>query len=206
MYVCINPLPNKCLSQQHAAINEGCRWFNHWLGQYSFQGLMIIIATECILSGCCPWFGPWLCGKEADGFRRISCRILVKRNSGKAWIYALGEWCKWKNALNGIEHHMVKQSRASTVKRNLFQTMWEKEEMLVSSIFSISHIVFCPVRDKFCPFQLPLINCFPNDKILDWSKLKVFADNKIKLNEKLKLVLGRVEILVTGIFSFSHSF
>ena len=27
-----------------------------------------------------------------------------------------------------------------------------------------------------------------NDKILGWSKIKVFADNKVNLNEKLKLV------------------
>ena len=39
-----------------------------------------------------------------------------------------------------------------------------------------------------------LINSLPNDKILDWSKLKAFADKKINLNEKkIKLVLGRVE-------------
>ena len=32
-----------------------------------------------------------------------------------------------------------------------------------------------------------------NDKILDWSKLKAFADDKIDVTEKLKIVLGRVE-------------
>ena len=33
----------------------------------------------------------------------------------------------------------------------------------------------------------------PNYKILDWSKLKAFADNKINVTEKLKFNLGRVE-------------
>ena len=33
-------------------------------------------------------------------------------------------------------------------------------------------------------------------KILDKSKLKAFAEEKINLNEKLKLVLGRVENIV----------
>ena len=30
--------------------------------------------------------------------------------------------------------------------------------------------------------------------ILDWSKLKVFADDRISVNDKLKFALGRVEI------------
>ena len=33
-------------------------------------------------------------------------------------------------------------------------------------------------------------NSLPNDKILDWSKLKIFADDKIKVIEKWKFVLG----------------
>ena len=33
-------------------------------------------------------------------------------------------------------------------------------------------------------------------KILHWSKLKAFADNKIKVNEKLKCGFGRVENIV----------
>ena len=36
----------------------------------------------------------------------------------------------------------------------------------------------------------------PNDKILEWSKLKAFADDKINMAEKLKPVLGRVENIV----------
>ena len=36
----------------------------------------------------------------------------------------------------------------------------------------------------------------PNNKILDWSKLKAFADDKIDVTEKLKFVLGRVGNIV----------
>ena len=36
-------------------------------------------------------------------------------------------------------------------------------------------------------------NSLPNDKFLDWSKLKALADDKINVTEKLKFVLGRVE-------------
>ena len=36
-------------------------------------------------------------------------------------------------------------------------------------------------------------NSLPNDKILDWSELKAFADGQIIVSEKLKLVLARVE-------------
>ena len=31
-----------------------------------------------------------------------------------------------------------------------------------------------------------LVNSLPNDKILDWSKMNAFADNKINVSEKLK--------------------
>ena len=36
----------------------------------------------------------------------------------------------------------------------------------------------------------------PNDKILDWYKLKAFADDKVVVTEKLKFVFGRVENIV----------
>ena len=32
------------------------------------------------------------------------------------------------------------------------------------------------------------INPLPNDNILDWSKLKAFADDKIKVTESMKFV------------------
>ena len=39
-------------------------------------------------------------------------------------------------------------------------------------------------------------NPLPNDKFLDWSKFKAFADNKIITTQKLKFVLGRTENIV----------
>ena len=41
-----------------------------------------------------------------------------------------------------------------------------------------------------------MFNSVPNNKILDRSKLKAFADNKINETEKLKFVLERVENIV----------
>ena len=40
------------------------------------------------------------------------------------------------------------------------------------------------------------VNSLLNNNILDWSKLEAFADDKISMNEKLKIVLGRVENIV----------
>ena len=36
-------------------------------------------------------------------------------------------------------------------------------------------------------------NSLPNNQLLDWFKLKAFADNKIYITEKLKFVLRKVE-------------
>ena len=41
-----------------------------------------------------------------------------------------------------------------------------------------------------------MINSLQNDKILDFSKLTAFADDKINVNEKFKISLGRVENIV----------
>ena len=39
-------------------------------------------------------------------------------------------------------------------------------------------------------------NSLPNNKFLDWSKLKAFADEKFNITQTLKFVLGRVENFV----------
>ena len=44
--------------------------------------------------------------------------------------------------------------------------------------------------------HIPVLNSLPNDKILDWSNFKAFADNKINVVKKLKLALGTVENIV----------
>ena len=48
---------------------------------------------------------------------------------------------------------------------------------------------------KFISYENQL-NAFPNDKFLDWSNLKAFADDKMKVAEKLKFVLGGGENIV----------
>ena len=40
------------------------------------------------------------------------------------------------------------------------------------------------------------VNSLPNDKILDWFKLKAFADDKINANVKLNFGTGRVQNIV----------
>ena len=40
---------------------------------------------------------------------------------------------------------------------------------------------------------IPSINSLPNEKKMDLSKLKAFADNKINVTQKLKFALVRVE-------------
>ena len=65
--------------------------------------------------------------------------------------------------------------------------------------FSFSHTVskvFFPTgSSKFINYW-STISSYPNDKILDWSTLKAFADSQIIVSEKLKFVLGRVENIV----------
>ena len=89
--------------------------------------------------------------------------------------------------------------------------------MLVTSIFSLSDNVSTLPKTKFhfsATFSVTFLsaNAFnldqseflsfskeltlPNDKILDWSKLKVIADDKIHVTQKLILVLKWVENIV----------
>ena len=49
-------------------------------------------------------------------------------------------------------------------------------------------------KERFLIERKPAaFNSLPNDKILDRSKFKTFADNKIHVTENFKFVLGRVE-------------
>ena len=47
-----------------------------------------------------------------------------------------------------------------------------------------------------CNIQLNCFNSLPDDRILDWSKLKAFADDNINVTKKLKFVVGRIENIV----------
>ena len=44
--------------------------------------------------------------------------------------------------------------------------------------------------------KVTMVNSLPNDKILDWSKLKAYAGDKINVTAQLKFVMGRVENIV----------
>ena len=41
-----------------------------------------------------------------------------------------------------------------------------------------------------------LINSLPNHNFVDWSNMKAFADDKINVTEKLKLIFGTAENIV----------
>ena len=67
-----------------------------------------------------------------------------------------------------------------------FKTLWEMEKLLISSIiFSFSHIVLqsgLEQADMSC-FILQMHYCpcnsSPNDKFLNWSKVKEFSEDKL---------------------------
>ena len=50
------------------------------------------------------------------------------------------------------------------------------------------------------------LNSLPNDKILDWSRLKAFADDKINVDEKFKFCLGKVENVGKGEYAGHQHF
>ena len=52
------------------------------------------------------------------------------------------------------------------------------------------------IDPSYCDGSRRCIYSVPNIKILDWSKLKAFADNKIDVTKKLKFALGMVENIV----------
>ena len=64
------------------------------------------------------------------------------------------------------------------------------------------------------PFGFVKVNSLPNNKFLDRSNLKAFADDKVNVNEKLKFGLGSVKnimgkgekekMLVISIFSLTN--
>ena len=63
----------------------------------------------------------------------------------------------------------------------------------------------------FCFFNT--LNSLPNDKCLDWSKLKEFADDNVKFDEngwkfskQVENNVGKGKLLVMSNFSFFHEF
>ena len=71
--------------------------------------------------------------------------------------------------------------------------------MLPNSIFSFSRDIFPSLTDSsehVCYIKFVVCNSLPNNKFLDLSQLKAFADDKLTVAEKFQLVFGRVENIV----------
>ena len=81
---------------------------------------------------------------------------------------------------------------------------------MCKNIISAYILIYQPIR-KFIPCSLEvhymgltlislfltfMANSLPNDKILDWSKIKALADGKINVVEELKFVSETVENIV----------
>ena len=66
-----------------ADLKTGGRWFDPWLGQYSCQRLMVVIATGLIPPSPLPIVATMVYGQAASGLERLLCGILVKRTPGK---------------------------------------------------------------------------------------------------------------------------
>ena len=62
-------------------LRPGDRWFDLRLGQYSFRGLMIVIATEFIPLSLLSIVSKWLCGKAACDLNIVN--IVLHSNAAK---------------------------------------------------------------------------------------------------------------------------
>ena len=102
---------------------------------------------------------------------------------------------------------------------SLMKKLWEKEKLLITSNLSFSQGVFYrfwKFLKDFLPFLPNLkslqVNLFPHNKILDRTKLKAFADDKLNVTkmiisvfDKVENIVGKGEIACTSNFSFSHN-
>ena len=80
--------------------------------------------------------------------------------------------------------------------RNGWKTLWEKEKLLVSCNFSFSQGVFKRFVLQRRKIQGLFWKGLTLTKILDWSKLKALADDKINVAEMITSVSERVENIV----------
>ena len=75
----------------------------------------------------------------------------------------------------------------------MFSTLPKTGTIILASLNLSSANAFSMVKAKVLSFGKEL-----NDSILDWSKLKAFAHERINVNEKLKFGMGRVENVGKG--------
>ena len=72
------------------------------------------------------------------------------------------------------------------------EKLWEKEKLLITSKFSFSYSVSTGLLLQKHETQASFWERV-NEKILDWSKFKAHAEDKINLTQNLNFVLGKVE-------------
>ena len=75
--------------------------------------------------------------------------------------------------------------------------------MLVTSIFSFSHNVFCPIIERKHFIYFSYRSPFPKQQILHSSRLKEFADDNFRFDEKGREFLKRVGNTVGKVENFS---
>ena len=89
-----------------------------------------------------------------------------------------------------------------TFPQDVFKPSRNKLQILSQFIFLPADILnldesktllYAKKLERFFNSRSSKLNCLPNDKILDWSKSKGFADDKIIANQKLKFDMKRVE-------------
>ena len=136
-------------------LRTGGRWFDPLLGQYSLRGLMIVISTELIrpsppsvvstISGSSQWLGKnivpshWLKELQQNmGWctgRRDITEILLK--TALNTIQSISYFFRFFLTLSQNKPWFLRVCSISLLK-----TLWEKEELLVTSNSSFSHSVF----------------------------------------------------------------
>ena len=99
--------------------------------------------------------------------------------------------------------------------RDFYQRIIGDKNLYIAVGVTLVHLI------PHCKFYKPtilimmhsqVVHSLQNDKILDQSKLKAFADDKLKVIQMAKFVLGKIEntvekkkMLVTSIFFSSHN-
>ena len=103
-------------------------------------------------------------------------------------------WCGEKG--KGCKEHLI----ICLLEKNWYQ----KGSFSFKALFGATWVTLYELKLLF--------NSLPNNIFLDWSKLKAFADDKMKVTKKMKFVSKwwkilrkKEKMLVTSIFSFSHN-
>ena len=144
--------------------------------------------------------------------------ILVKWKGWKVLQKGSKDWEKKKSLVlssfsfsHSVFKRLVLQTGKNKVKTRACLVKGLRQATIFGNRTMFSRVLFQFGKEKLGKgFFLSLT--LPNNKILDWSKLKAFADNKIKVTEGMEFVLKMQKIfwekekmLVTSIFPFSYN-